>query len=150
MKENKIAGATKVLLDIMYFVGMVVTLTLPVSFKWYGTVINPYFGEYYIWMVLIFMTAGVFAVLILRELRKMFRTVLADDCFVKENVKSLNRMGIYSFAIMAVMLCRIPLYFTPAVFIIVVVFLIAGLFSRVLAIVFDKAVQYKEENDFTI
>ena len=142
MKENKIAGATKVLLDIMYFVGMVVTLTLPVSFKWYGTVINPFFGEYYIWMVLIFMTAGVFAVLI--------RTVLADDCFVKENVKSLNRMGIYSFAIMAVMLCRIPLYFTPAVFIIVVVFLIAGLFSRVLAIVFDKAVQYKEENDFTI
>ena len=101
MKENKIAGATKVLLDIMYFVGMVVTLTLPVSFKWYGTVINPFFGEYYIWMVLIFMTAGVFAVLILRELRKMFRTVLADDCFVKENVKSLNRMGIYSFAIMA-------------------------------------------------
>ena len=102
MKENKIAGATKVLLDIMYFVGMVVTLTLPVLFKWYGTVINPFFGEYYIWMVLIFMTAGVFAVLILRELRKMFRTVLADDCFVKENVKSLNRMGIYSFAIMAV------------------------------------------------
>ena len=48
MKENKIAGATKVLLDIMYFVGMVVTLTLPVSFKWYGTVINPFFGEYYI------------------------------------------------------------------------------------------------------
>ena len=85
MKENKIAGATKVLLDIMYFVGMVVTLTLPVSFKWYGTVINPFFGEYYIWMVLIFMTAGVFAVLILRELRKMFRTVLADDCFVKES-----------------------------------------------------------------
>lgn len=33
MKENKIAGATKVLLDIMYFVGMVVTLTLPVSFN---------------------------------------------------------------------------------------------------------------------
>ena len=102
MKENKIAGATKVLLDIMNFVGMVVTLTLPVSFKWYGTVM------------------------------------------------SLFRMCIYSFAIMAVMLCRIPLYFTPAVFIIVVVFLIAGLFSRVLAIVFDKAVQYKEENDFTI
>jgi len=90
MKENKIAGATKVLLDIMYFVGMVVTLTLPVSFKWYGTVINPFFGEYYIWMVLIFMTAGVFAVLILRELRKMFRTVLADDCFVKENGDALQ------------------------------------------------------------
>jgi len=48
------------------------------------------------------------------------------------------------------MLCRLPMFFTPAVFVIVVVFLIAGLFSRVLAIVFDRAVEYKQENDFTI
>lgn len=73
-----------------------------------------------------------------------------DDCFVEENVKSLNRMGLYSFAIMLVSLLRLPLYFTPAVFIIVIVFLVAGLFSRVLAIVFARAVEYKQENDFTI
>lgn len=150
MKDSKLAGATKILLDIMYVVGIVVTLTLPVTFRWYGKTMNSLFEEYYIWMVGIFMVAGIFAVLILHELRKMFRTVLADDCFVEGNVKSLRRMGIYSFSIMAVMFVRIPLYFTPSVFVIVVVFLIAGLFSEVLAIVFERAVQYKQENDYTI
>ena len=71
-RKIKLPARRRSSLDIMYFVGMVVTLTLPVSFKWYGTVINPFSGEYYIWMVLIFMTAGVFAVLILRELGRCF------------------------------------------------------------------------------
>lgn len=149
MKENLITKVTKHILDIMFFVGMVVTLTLPVSMHYYGRV-NPLFKDYYIQMLLVFFASGVLAVLILGELRRMFRTVLADNCFVEENVKSLKRMGIYSFGIMFVSLCRLPLYFTPAVAIIVIVFLIAGLFSRVLAIVFAKAVEYKQENDFTI
>ena len=150
MQESKITRATKWILDIMFFVGMVVTLTLPVSMHYYGVYVNSLFQEHYVQMLIIFFIAGVFAVLILGELRRMFRTVLADNCFVQDNVKSLNRMGIYSFGIMLVMLLRLPLLFTPAVSIIVIVFLIAGLFSRVLALVFAKAVEYKEENDFTI
>lgn len=149
MKDSRIARVTKYILDIMFFIGMVVTLTLPVSMHYYGRY-NSFFEKYYIQMVIIFFLSGVFAVLILGELRKMFRTVLADDCFVKANVDSLNRMGLYSFAIMLISVLRLPLYFTPSVAIIVIVFLIAGLFSRVLAIVFSKAVEYKQENDFTI
>lgn len=149
MKDSKITRVTKDILDIMFFLGMIATLTLPVSMHFYGK-INPLFADYYLQMVIIFFISGVFAVLILGELRRMFRTVLADDCFVEANVKSLNRMGLYSFAIMLASLCRLPLYFTPAVAIIVIVFLIAGLFSKVLAIVFAKAVEYKQENDFTI
>ena len=42
------------------------------------------------------------------------------------------------------------LYLTPAVMIIILVFLIAGLFSKVLSQVFDRAVAYKLENDLTI
>lgn len=149
MKESTITRVTKHILDIMFFVGMAVTLTLPVSMHYYGR-INPLFEEYYIQLLAVFFLSGVLAVLILAELRRMFRTVLADDCFVEANVKSLKRMGVYSFGIMFVSLCRLPLYFTPSVAIIVIVFLIAGLFSRVLAIVFAKAVEYKQENDFTI
>lgn len=149
MKDSRITRVTKYILDIMFFIGMVVTLTLPVSMHYYGRY-NSFFEKYYIQMVIIFFLSGVFAVLILGELRKMFRTVLADDCFVKANVDSLNRMGLYSFAIMLISVLRLPLYFTPSVAIIVIVFLIAGLFSRVLAIVFSKAVEYKQENDFTI
>ena len=39
---------------------------------------------------------------------------------------------------------------TPAVLVVILVFVIAGLFSRVLAGVFDRAVSYKLENDLTI
>ena len=36
MKENKIAGATKVLLDIMYFVGMDADFASVVQMVWNG------------------------------------------------------------------------------------------------------------------
>lgn len=137
------------ILDIMFFSGIIVTATLPLTMKLYGKY-NSFFADYYLPMVIIFMISGTLAVFIIYELRKMFRTVLEDDCFVSGNVVSLNRMGIYSFAIAVTSILRFPLYFTPAVAIIIIVFLIAGLFSRVLAIVFAKAVEYKEENDFTI
>ena len=78
----------------------------------------------------------------------MFKTVLNGDCFIRENVQSLKRMGICSFCIAAVTALRLFLYLTPAVLITVLVFVIAGLFS--LSRVFDAAVTYKLENDLTI
>ena len=80
----------------------------------------------------------------------MFRTVLKNDCFVKENVTSLRKMGTYSFFIAAITAIRLFLYITPGVLVVILVFLIAGLFSKVLSEVFDKAVTYKLENDLTI
>lgn len=68
-----------------------------------------------------------------------------------ENVSSLNKMGKYSFVIAVVMLVRcLVFYITLAAIAMVIVFIIAGLFSKVLAQVFDRAVTYKLENDLTI
>jgi hypothetical protein len=80
----------------------------------------------------------------------MFRSVLNDDCFIRENVTSLDRMSIYSFFIAVITASRLFIYLTPAVLVVILVFVIAGLFSKVLARVFDKAVTYKLENDLTI
>lgn len=149
MKENTLIKLTKLLLDLMFYAGIAVIVTLPVSVKVYGQ-INSYFADYYIQLVVLFGISGVLAELILRELRKMFATVLENDCFVEENVRSLNRMGTYSFLIALVTAGRLPLYLTPAVLILILVFVIAGLFSKVLSRVFDRAVTYKLENDLTI
>ena len=100
--------------------------------------------------VISMMASGVFALLILWELRKMFRTVIAEDCFRRENVVSLSRMGWYSFAIAGLYCIRIFTVPTPSAFVIIIVFVIAGLFSKVLSRVFDQAVTYKIENDLTI
>ena len=148
MKDG-VTRFTKVLLDIMFWGGIVVTATLPVTIRLYGR-INSYFERYYLAQLILFFVSGVLAVLIIGELRKMFRTVLEDNCFIRENVISLKRMGNYSFFIAAVTVLRAFLYLTPAIGVVFLVFIIAGLFSKVLAQVFDKAVTYKLENDFTI
>ena len=147
--KDRITVGTKLLLDFMFYSGIVVTATVPLSVYLYGYV-DEHYVQYYIPLVLLFAVSGVFAVLVIYELRKMMRTVIADDCFQKENVKSLSRMGNYSFCIVVLAVLRLFLYLTSAILGIILVFIIAGLFSKVLAQVFDKAVNYKLENDLTI
>lgn len=151
MKKETVIIITKYLLDFMFFAGMIVTATLPWTVKWIGQIFSyEIFVEQYKEAVVIYFILGVLAILIIGELRKMFRTVLADDCFVRDNVVSLQRMGTYSFLIALICLVRTLLYLTVTMLTLVLVFVIAGLFSKVLAFVFDKAIEYKLENDLTI
>ncbi len=153
MKKETVIILTKYLLDFMYFAGIVVTVLVPfpglvkklmVLWGLHG------FEGRHAEIIVIYFVLGILAVLILGELRKMFRTVLQEDCFVKDNVVSLQRMGTYSFMIAVICLLRTVLYMTIAMLVLVLVFIIAGLFSKVLAFVFDRAVEYKLENDLTI
>ena len=149
MRNMKLAKFTKGILDFMFYSGILVCLTLPFSLKVIGRYI-PNYETYYVPMMALLFLSGVFAVLIILELRNMFSTVLKEDCFVEENVRSLRRMGIYSFCIAALSIVRLFLMLTMAMLVIILVFVIAGLFSKVLAGVFDQAVSYKLENDLTI
>ena len=124
-------------------------VTLPLGIRFYGKY-DSYFGQHWLRLTILFGISGIFALILLQELRKMFKTVLNGDCFIRENVQSLKRMGICSFCIAAVTALRLFLYLTPAVLITILVFVIAGLFSLVLSRVFDAAVTYKLENDLTI
>lgn len=153
MKKETVISFTKYLLDFMYFAGIAVTVLLPVPGLVQRVAAFLDFHDFegrYTEIIMIYFILGILAVLILGELRKMFRTVLKDDCFVKENVVSLQRMGTYSFVIAVICLLRTVLYMTIAMLVLVLVFIIAGLFSKVLAFVFDRAVEYKLENDLTI
>ena len=147
--KDKLTLFTKFLLDVMFYAGIIVILTLPLSIKFYGRY-NSYFADNYYSLCVILFLSGIFGILIIQQLRRMFTTVINNDCFVRENVASLEKMSIYSFFIAVITACRLFIYLTPAVFIIILVFVIAGLFSKVLAGVFDKAVTYKMENDLTI
>ena len=141
--KDKLTLFTKYLLDLLYFAGIFVTATLPFSIKFYGKY-NSYFRDNFYSLLVVLFLSGIFAVLIIHELRKMFLSV------IKENVNSLDKMSIYSFCIALITACRLFIYITPAVFIVILVFVIAGLFSKVLARVFDKAITYKLDNDLTI
>ncbi len=149
MGKNTYLIIAKCLLNVMFYCGIPVTAAVPFFLKWYGR-INRYYRDYYWLQTALFFTSGVFACLIVYELRRMIRSVEEENCFVMENVKSLKRMGNYSFVIAAVTSIRLCLYATPGVFVVILVFVIAGLFSKVLAGVFEQAVNYKQENDLTI
>lgn len=147
--KNRLTIFTKYILDFMFYGGILVTICVPFLYR-LAFPYNDRIEENYIALSIILMICGVFAVLIIYELRKIFKTVINEDCFVMENVTSLKKMGNYSFCIAVTTLARLFCYINSAVFVIIIVFVIAGLFSKVLAGVFDQAVTYKLENDLTI
>lgn len=157
--DNRLNSFVKAILDFCFYIGLVVVATIPFTLKFaiaksqelMGESLGYYpIDEYYWYAVVSIMLSGVAVLLILFELRKMMKTVIEDDCFVEANVKSLYRMGTYAFIIIGVKLLRCFVFFTPGAVVIAGVFFFAGLFSKVLARVFDRAVRYKQENDLTI
>lgn len=140
---------TKFLLDFMFYAGVLVTISLPWSIRWIGEQL-PHLIRHYEETVIIYFVLGIAAEKLLWELRKIFKTVLAEDCFVQENVVSLRKMGNWSFFIALMAGVRSIVYLTIAMGVVIFVFLIAGLFSKVLSFVFEQAVAYKEETDWTI
>ena len=149
MKRDTLIKGTKYILDFMFWGGIAVTATLPFSLKLIGEYI-PHVAENYKEAVVIYFVLGIAAVKIMWELRKMFQTVLNKKCFVQENVISLQKMGKWSFFIVLMSLVRTFVYMTIAMGVVILVFVIAGLFSFVLAFVFEEAIGYKEENDLTV
>ena len=103
MKKETVVRITKFLLEIMFYGGIIATLSLPWSVRWVAHFFEmEELMDKYNEIVISYFVLGVLAILILGELRKMFRTVIADDCFVQANVVSLQRMGTYSFIIAAI------------------------------------------------
>jgi hypothetical protein len=149
MNKNPLIWFTKILLDFMFYTGIIVCITVPFIFHFLGKYYS-IIQKWYIPFCVVFVVAGIFALFILRELRRMFQTVMNQNPFVYENVMSLKRMGICAFIISISMAVRLIFVITPSALVLVAVFLIAGLFSLVLSQVFDQAVTYKQENDLTI
>lgn len=112
-KKLSLAKGTKYLLDFMFYAGILVTISLPLSLKYIGKYLEAV-EENYLPAVIIFAILGVLALLLINELRKMFGTVLAENCFVPENVASLRRMGDLSFFIAAMSAVRCVVYLTIA------------------------------------
>ncbi len=147
--NQKLVLFTKRLLDLMFYLGILVTLSVPALCRWAGNYVED-FRVFYWPQTVLYMLSGAASLLMILDLRRMFATVLADNAFVMENARALKRMAKYSFVIAILSLLRLFYAPTPTTVVVVIVFSIAGLFSLVLSQVFERAVRYKEENDLTI
>ena len=148
--DTRFIKITKYVLDIMYFGGFVVLITLPATIKFLGKYYSSVITKNFTLMLFVFGISGILGILIIGQLRRMMRTVIEDSCFVYGNVESLHKMAMMSIGIVIMFIFKLFFVPTPTTGIIILVFFIAALFSQVLADVFEKAVNYKEENDLTI
>ena len=110
--NTKLVRFTKYMLDAMFYIGIVLTAAIPVLFYFFGNYIEA-FRKYYVFQCVIYMASGVMALLIVRELRKMFQTVLTENPFVMENAGSLRKMGKCSFMTAFLSIVRLPVSLTP-------------------------------------
>ena len=150
MRQSRLISFTKYFLDFMFFSGILVEVSLPFSLKMLGEYYWKEMAEQYWPMLIIFGLSGICGLIIVYQLRKMMKTVVKRECFVDNNTKSLSTMEKVSFVITVLFIVKCILLPTPASFVIVLTFFIAGVFSHVLSLVFEEAVRFKEENDLTI
>ena len=148
-KNSLVHYVTKVLVDIMFYCGIVCCILVPF--------IMPYLNEYFgyvqstvIPFTILLTSSGICAVYILWQLKKMFKTLLGGNPFVISNVNCLRKCAVASFIISVIYIAKITFWFTIASSIIVIIFVLLGLFCLTLKDIFKHAIAYKEENDWTV
>ena len=149
MSSNKLVNITKIFLDVLFYGGILTCLTLPWTMRYFGKIFTVYQVHYFP-LIFVFEAAGFLCVIIIWKLRQIFKTVRDQNCFVRENVENMEIMGMSSFGIVILMACRLFFVVTPSILVLILTFLLAGLFSLVLSQVFKVAIDYKEENDLTV
>ena len=70
--KDRLTLFTKYLLDVLFYAGIVVTVTLPLGIRFYGKY-DSYFGQHWLRLTILFGISGIFALILLQELRKMLK-----------------------------------------------------------------------------
>ena len=115
-------------------------------------------------LFIMIITTGIIALFIIYQFIKIFQHLKDNELFCEDNVKRLSIISIYCFVISTI-------YFITAVFaiatiikyfqefayyilfsliILAIIFVVAGIGIKILNEIYKKAIEYKEENDFTI
>ena len=149
IKNNFIHYLTKVLLEIMFYGGIVIWIVLPFIMPWVMafTGVSLYLRATY---TAILLSSGACSIYIVYQLKIMFKTFLGGNPFINENVSCLRKCAVASALIALIYLIRLFLWFTFAALVIVTIFSLLSLFSLTVKDLFKQAVFYKEETDWTV
>ncbi len=148
-KNSFVHHLTKIMVDIMFYGGIVCCILVPYFVKWTSGYFS-YGDNIILPFTVILLGSGMAAVYIMFNLKSMFKTLLGGNPFVWSNVSCLRKMAVASFIIALFYIAKCFFWFTIATGIIVIIFVIAGLFCLTLKDVFKQAICYKEENDLTV
>lgn len=146
--KNSLSNIIKIGLEIIFILGIIIVLLLPIWLKKYCEYINQSL-EYFPALILLYIS-GIPGLIIVREFIKMFNTLKENNPFILKNVKYLRICSICSLII--TLEYMIGIFITKSVFSIVVVgvFTVAWLGLYILSELLKQAIEYKEENELTI
>ena len=141
---------TKILIEIMFYGGIVVCIVLP----FIRTNLSIWLGQPHpdsmIKHLAVLISSGICAIYILFQLKIIFKTLVKGNPFVHENVSCLRKSGVASFLIAIIYLIRLSFWLSVSSMLIIILCTLLGLFSLTLKDVFKQAIIYKEENDWTV
>lgn len=146
--KKSLSTFIEICLKIIFVVGILIYITLPLLLNWYIDIFNPILN--YTAALIILYASGIPALIIVYKFIKIFKTLRLDNPFTLENVRHLNVISICSLII--AIEYAIGIFFIVSIFevILIAVFIIIWLGAYILAELLRKAVEYKEENDLTI
>ena len=149
-KNSFVHYLTKVLVDIMFYGGILCCIAAPFVMPYVLTSLG-YLRTTHSAYSIIILLSGVCALCILWQLKLMLKTLLGGNPFVAQNVTCLRICAVSSFLIAIIFVIKLLLLLpTPSSFLIVIIFSLLGLFCLTLKDVFKQAIAYKEENDWTV
>ncbi|MCH4890705.1 DUF2975 domain-containing protein [Acidaminobacter sp. JC074] len=138
----------KFILDFLFVIGIVFLVALPFIVN-SSLNIYRYYQQRHL-MYLMWVLTDLAILYVLYELRRIYHSIANETPFTNDNVKSLYRMGIASFALALVFFVKLFIFKTFLTYIMLLVLVIAGCFSWTLSALFKEATRVKEENDLTI
>lgn len=150
LDQKGFSGIVKHILDLIFIGGIGILLSLPISLKWYLDSMYTQTSENYYFLLGFLFVTGIFALVVVNEIRKLLKNLNKKNPFIMDNVKSLNYIAISCLSIAVCYIIKIFFYNSFLTIIVTMVFIIAGFFSIILAEVFTQAIIYKEENELTI
>lgn len=150
LDQKGFSGIVKHILDLIFLGGICIFLSLPFALKWYLGLMYTRTSENYNFLLVFLFITGIFALLVVNEIRKLLKNLNKRNPFIINNVQSLNRIAVSCLIIAACYVVKIIFYNSFLTIIVTMVFIITGFFSIILAEVFRQAVLVKEENDLTI
>lgn len=149
MNNDFLNRATKLIIDIMFFCGIICTVLVPFAAKPIGVFCGYDIHDSIIFAAMLFLS-GAASVYILFNLRLMLKTLIGNNPFVIKNAECLRCIAAACLIITLIYLVKCILMFSWASVVIALVFMIGALFCLVLKDLFKQAVAYKEENDWTV
>ena len=149
MKKDRIYGLTKIFTEIILCVAVLALLSVPF---WIGF-IQAYYkthSENINFLIVKMIVSLMCSIAILWYIRKMLKTIVNDNPFTMVNVNSFGMIAIFCLIAAAVEMVNVVIYFSIASSIITVIFVVGYLLCMTLKHLFRQAVEYKEENDWTV